>query len=120
MQQAKDGASFPAASRTVSEDAPLVCPEEEILKRPHFQVKSVIELERIFMVDVSQKGVFRVQLELILHFVNESRNPGTLPKIKKFFFNVGEETKRQKEFLSDLEKAAMVCSPYYRRMQKKK
>ena len=70
--------------------------EEPIDMRPHWIVKSVIELERIFMIDIQQKGVFKVTLELQMHFVNESRNPGSLPKIKRYSFPVGvQETQKQ-------------------------
>ena len=86
-------------------------------------MKSIIQLERIFMVDVSQKGIFKVSMELVLHFVNESRNPGTLPKIKKYYMGVSTDSKNttlQKTFLRDLERASMLCSPYYRRMKRVK
>mmetsp|Transcript_7041 Transcript_7041/g.11849 ORF Transcript_7041/g.11849 Transcript_7041/m.11849 type:complete len:90 (-) Transcript_7041:82-351(-) len=72
---------------------------------PVYLVKSVIELERIFMIDVVQRGLFKVSLELILHFVNESRHPGTPPKIKRFTLDVGLEktaNERQKLFLEEL------------------
>jgi hypothetical protein len=52
----------------------------------HWEVKSLIELERIFMIDVTSSGVFKIQISIILHFVNESRNPGSAPKIKKYSF----------------------------------
>jgi len=53
-------------------------------------VKSVIDLNRIFMINVSKKGVLKSKLQLLLHFVNADRNPKTLPKIKKYFISSEE------------------------------
>ena len=70
------------------------------------------------MIDVTSKGIFKVQLELIMHFVNASRNPGQPPKIKKYSLGVGvQDNKDQQVFLRDLEKKAMESSEYYRRLK---
>jgi hypothetical protein len=77
---------------------------DEIENRFHWQVKSITPLERIFMIDVTSKGIFKVQIEIMMHFVNESRNPGTIPKIKKYSFGVGvADNQVQQEFFKDLE-----------------
>ena len=64
------------------------------MKRDHWVVKSVTELNRIFMIDVTSKGVIKVQIEVIFHFVNKSRNPGNLPDIKRFYFG-NDNTNKQ-------------------------
>ena len=43
---------------------------DDILKREHWMVKSVTEMNRIFMIDVTSKGVVKIQIEVIFHFVN--------------------------------------------------
>ena len=46
-------------------------------------VKSVTELERLFMVDILVTS--NDEFELVLHFVNRERNPAIAPSIKRFF-----------------------------------
>lgn len=55
--------------------------------RPHWIVKSITQLSRIFMIDIVSKGIFKVQIQLTMHFVNKSKNPGSAPKIKSYFFS---------------------------------
>ena len=75
-------------------------------------------MELLFMIDVTSKGIFKVQLELIMHFVNASRNPGQAPKIKKYSLGVGvQDNQDQQIFLRDLEKKAMESSGYYRKLK---
>ena len=98
-----------------------VVESDEIENRFHWQVKSITPLERIFMIDVTSKGLFKVQIEIMMHFVNESRNPGTLPKIKKYSFGVGvADNQVQQEFFKDLETQSIKESQYYRKLKAKK
>lgn len=60
---------------------------EDIIMRPHWVVKSITQLSRIFMIDITSKGIFKVQIQLTMHFVNKSKNPGSAPKIKSYFFS---------------------------------
>ena len=107
---------------SASEPEPVQSTEEiEDAYRPHYIVKSVTPLSRIFMIEVSTKGMFKVQIQVTLHFVNESLNPGTAPKIKQYTFsNDMTNYKREQEFLKQLEEDAMRVSTYYRRMKKVK
>ena len=71
------------------------------------------------MIDVTAKGMFRpYNFELIIHFVNESRSPGTLPKIKKYVLpGKGQDEATKKKFLGDLENLAVAESIYYRKLK---
>ena len=69
-------------------DVPLQLQEDEaIIMRPHWVVKSITQLSRIFMIDIVSKGIFKVQIQLTMHFVNKSKNPGSAPKIKSYYFS---------------------------------
>ena len=70
------------------------------------------------MIDVTSKGVIKVQIEVIFHFVNKSRNPGTLPDIKRFYFGNDSISKQYtvSQFLRDLARQALQESQYYRKM----
>ena len=92
--------------------------EIDIMKKPHWIVKSVTPLRRIFMIDVQSKGMFKTTLTVILHFINKSLNPGTAPKIKTYSLsNDSVNYKSQQEFLRQLEEQSMKVSAYYRRMK---
>jgi hypothetical protein len=47
-------------------------------------VKSVTSLERLFMIDVVAPVTDKGEFELVLHFVNESRDIKIAPVIKKY------------------------------------
>ena len=91
---------------------------EDILNRPHWEVKSVTPLKRIFMIDIQTKGIFKVTLTANLHFVNASLNPGSAPNIKQYTFsNDLVNYVKEQEFLKNLEVQSMKVSAYYRRMK---
>ena len=60
---------------------------DSIEERAHLIVKSVTPLNRVFMIDVSLKGIFKASLHLVVHFVNASLSPGSAPKIKQYTFS---------------------------------
>ena len=62
--------------------------------------------------------MFKVQINLIMHFVNASLNPGTPPKIKQYLFtNDMINYEREQAFLKELEEKAMKVSSYYQKMK---
>ena len=71
------------------------------------------------MIDVSAKGMFRpYQHELIIHFINESRSVGSLPKIKKYTLPAkGQDEATKQKFLQDLESRSVEQSVYYRKLK---
>jgi hypothetical protein len=60
-------------------------------------VKSVTKLERLFMIDILERG--KKEIEVILHFVNKSYSPTMSPVIKRFRMTLDEATQ---DFLVDL------------------
>jgi len=50
-------------------------------KRAKGIVKSCTELERLFKVDVFERGN---DIDLVLHFVNKARNPRESPEVKRY------------------------------------
>ena len=62
VQNLQDQAKEPEANPYAQAAAKKVeqSQEEEILKREHWVVKSVTELSRIFMMDVTSKGVIKI------------------------------------------------------------
>jgi len=71
------------------------------------------------MIDVTSKGVIKIQIEVIFHFVNKTRNPGTLPQIKRYFFGNDLPNKNNaiQQFLRDVDRLAMQESQYYRKLK---
>jgi hypothetical protein len=65
-------------------------PYNDVSNKSHWLVKSITDLDRIFMIDVTSKGIFKISIEIILHFVNASRSKGSVPKIKKYAFPVSD------------------------------
>ena len=93
----------------------------DITKRTHWIVKSVTPLSRVFMIDVQSRGMFKVQINLVLHFVNASMNPGEPPKIKQYLLSNSIASHQQElAFMEKLESASMECSRYYRKMKQVK
>ena len=79
-------------------------------------MKSVTSVSRIFMIDVQSKGLFKQQINLILHFVNITLNPGSPPKIKQYLFsNDMVNHHMQYKWMNDLESQAMTTSKYYKK-----
>ena len=63
----------------------------------YYTLKSVTELNRIFMVDIRKKGIFSGNnVEMTLHFVNVTKQLGQPPKIKTY--TIGNNGNRD-EFL---------------------
>ena len=71
-------------------------------------MKSKIELKRLFMIDIVEKG--KKEIELYLHFINKEYSPFQSPEIKRYIMNLDESTQ---EFLILLEHEVMRISTYY-------
>ena len=54
------------------------------------EMKSKTELERLYMIDILERG--KKEIEIILHFVNKNLNPMEMPVIKRYRMNVDETT----------------------------
>lgn len=71
-------------------------------------MKSRVEVKRLFMIDIVERG--KKEIELILHFINKEYSPWKSPQIKKYIMPVDENTQ---EFLVMLEQEVMKSAEYY-------
>ena len=53
-------------------------------------VKNETSLERLFMIDILERG--KREIELVLHFVNKQFNPMLSPQIKRYRMQLDETT----------------------------
>ena len=69
------------------------------------KVKSRTNLERLYMIDIIEKG--KREIELIMHFVNKQYNPTMSPTIKRYRMTLDLKTQA---FLLDLQREIAVTS----------
>lgn len=59
-------------------------------KRAMAKVKSLTNLERLYMIDIVEKG--KKEIELVMHFVNKQFNPTMSPVIKRYRMHLDHQT----------------------------
>jgi len=69
------------------------------------KVKSRTSLERLYMIDIVEKG--KKEIELIMHFVNKQLNPTMSPVIKRYRMTLDLKTKA---FLMNLQREISINS----------
>ena len=84
-----------------------------------WQIKSITELNRLFMIDISYRNQVVEPSELFLHFVNQQKLPGGFPDIKRY--SIGKEfcgQIDQTRFLKELHRCVNKESKYYSKAKK--
>lgn len=76
-------------------------------------VKSKTELERLFKLDIVEKG--KREMEVIFHFVNKEKNPLEPAEIKRYLMLVDTKSSM---FLQILEVEVACNSTYYDKVKK--
>jgi len=74
-------------------------------KRVMAKVKSLTNLERLYMIDILEKG--KKEIELVMHFVNKQFNPTMSPVIKRYRMYLDNETQ---SFLVNLQREISTTS----------
>lgn len=59
-------------------------------KHKEMLLKGKMSLERLFMIDIVEKG--KKEIELIMHFVNKHYNPLESPVIKRYRMSLDRNT----------------------------
>lgn len=77
---------------------PAPSDDVEIEKRLLAKVKSKTKLERLYMIDILERG--KKEIEIIMHFVNKHFNPTMSPVIKRFRMTLDQTTQ---DFLINLQ-----------------
>ena len=74
-------------------------------------MKGIIKLERLYMIDIVEKG--KKEIEIIMHFVNKQYNPMMSPVIKKYRMNLDESSQ---QFLINLQREIDINNSFFRKV----